>query len=78
MEQTSPFPMCPWAVQFDANTCSMTTRGDWDGETGAQRDQVEEVERIRDYAFRVTYGNWATLKNHPDLNKQYANWQLSG
>ena len=76
-EQTSPFPVCPWAVQFDANTCSKTTRGDWDWETGAQRDQVEEVERIRDYAFRVTYGNWATLKNHPDLKKQYANWELS-
>jgi hypothetical protein len=73
----SSFPACPWAVQFDDKTCAKTTKGDWDWETGAHRDQVDEVERIRDYAFRVTYGNWATLKNHPALKDRYAGWRLS-
>ena len=75
--EPSTFPLTPWAVQFNLKTCVKTTRGDWDWETGARRDQVREIERIRDYALRVTYGNWATLKNHPDLKKRYANWELA-
>jgi hypothetical protein len=76
-QEPSAFPACPWAVQFDKDTCVRTTKGDWDWETGAYRDQVEEVERIRDHAFRVTYGNWTTLKNHPELKEKYARWRLS-
>jgi len=76
-DQASIFPLTPWAVQFNPETCVQTTRGDWDWETGARRDQVREIERIRDYALRVTYGNWATLKNHPDLKQRYANWELA-
>ncbi len=76
-QQPSSFPACPWAVQFNEHTCTPTTRGDWDWETGAHRDQVEEVERIRDYAFRVTFGNWAVLKNHPKFQQEYAPWRLS-
>jgi hypothetical protein len=76
-KEPSMFPVCPWAVQFDDKTCVRTTKGDWDWETGAYRDQVDEVERIRDHAFRVTYGNWATLKNHPALKQKYARWRLS-
>ncbi len=73
----SAFPHTPWAVQFDAETCVKTTRGDWDWETGARRDQVREIERIRDYALRVTYGNWSALKNHPELKESYADWELA-
>ena len=40
------------------------------------RDQVREIERIRDHAFRVTYGNWSTLKNSPGLEEKYKNWEL--
>jgi hypothetical protein len=76
-DEPSTFPLTPWAVQFNSETCVQTTRGDWDWETGARRDQVREIERIRDYALRVTYGNWATLKNHPDLKQRYANWELA-
>lgn len=71
------FPATPWAVTFTEKNCSRATRGDWNWETGALRDQVREIERIRDYAFRVTYGNWSTLKNHPGLKEQYTNWELA-
>jgi len=71
------FPRTPWAVKFDQESCLRTTRGDWNWETGARRDQVREIERIRDYALRVTYGNWSTLKNHPDLKDRYLNWNLT-
>lgn len=71
------FPRTPWAVKFDPETCLKTTRGDWNWETGARRDQVREIEHIRDYALRVTYGNWSTLKHHPDLKDRYLNWDLA-
>ena len=71
-----PFPECPWAVQFTAETCQRLTRGDWDWETGMNLDQVTEIEKIRDYALRVTYGNWAYLKNSSDMKDQIANRRL--
>ena len=76
-ESPSPFPECPWAVHFDENTCVKSTKGDWNWETGADRDQVKEIERIRDYALRIVFGNWSVLKNHPKYKKEFANRRLS-
>ena len=73
----SPFPECPWAVQFTDATCQRLTRGDWDWETGMNRDQVTEIEQIRDHALRVTYGNWTYLKNHSDMKDKFANRRLA-
>jgi hypothetical protein len=78
VEQTpSGFPECPWAVQFDDTTCVRTTKGDWNWETGADRDQVQEIERIRDYALRIVFGNWTALKNHPRSRDEYAKRRLN-
>ena len=76
-EATSTFPACPWGVRFDENTCVPTIKGDWDWETGADRDQVSEIERIRDYALRIVFGNWSVLKNHPKHKERYAKRKLS-
>ncbi|MBM3892038.1 MAG: FAD-dependent oxidoreductase, partial [Verrucomicrobia bacterium] len=35
--QPQPFPDCPWAVQFSAETCQRLTKGSWDVETGVSR-----------------------------------------
>jgi hypothetical protein len=75
-DKTSAFPECPWAVQFNDKSCTKSTRGDWNWETGANRDQIAEIERIRDYALRVTYGNWSFLKNRSRFKKQYAKRRL--
>jgi len=75
--QATAFPECPWAVQFDEDTCHRLTRGDWDWETGMNRDQVTEVEWIRDYALRVTFGNWAYLKNHSGVREKFARQRLA-
>jgi len=72
-----PFPECPWAVQFTEATCQYVTRGDWDWETGMNRDQIADVEEIRDHAFRVTYGNWAFLKNHSARKEEFARRRLA-
>jgi hypothetical protein len=66
-----------WAVPFNEQTSIKTTKGDWDWETGANRDQVEDIEMIRDYGLRVAYGNWDFLKNHSSRKDQFANRRLS-
>ena len=73
----SPFPECPWAVPFTEETCQRLTKGDWDWETGMNRDQIAEVERIRDHALRVVFGNWSFLKNHSREREKYAPWRLA-
>lgn len=70
------FPDCPWAVQFTQENCQPVFRGDWDWETGMNRNQVTEAEYIRDYSFRVIYGNWAFMKNHSEQKAKYANSEL--
>ncbi len=70
------FPLCPWALQFNEKTCSKSTKGDWDWEAGMNRDQIADVEQIRDHALRAAYGNWAYLKNSSAEKEKYANWKL--
>lgn len=74
----SPFPNTnPWAVKFDENTSIKTTKGDWNWETGAFRDQIEEIEFIRDYALRIVFGNWDYLKNKSSSKDEFTNQELS-
>jgi len=75
-DQPVPFPECPWALQFTDETCYPMTRGDWDWETGMNRDQIAEIEFIRDYGLRVAFGNWAYLKNRYKFKQDYANHRL--
>jgi hypothetical protein len=76
-EGPSPFPECPWALHFTEESCEHTTRGDWNWETGLNKDQIADFESIRDHAFRAIYGNWAFLKNHSKDKARYANRKLS-
>ena len=75
--EPSPFPECPWAVRFNEETCFKVTRGDWDWEAGLTRDQIMEIEFIRDYAFRVTYGNWDFIKNKSVDKDKFARSKLA-
>ncbi|MDR2139341.1 MAG: FAD-dependent oxidoreductase [Tannerella sp.] len=70
------FPECPWAVSFDEHTCHPGLRGDWNWETGMDRDQIEDIEYIRDYALRSVFGNWDFLKNRSKRKEQYATKKL--
>jgi len=72
----STFPDCPWALQFSERSCHQLSRGDWDWETGLNRDQITEFEYIRDYGFRAVFGNWAFLKNKTYRKAWYANRKL--
>ncbi len=73
----APFPECPWALAFTEASCEHATRGDWNWETGLNRDQIADFESIRDHALRAVYGNWAFLKNHSKDKAKYTYRQLS-
>jgi len=73
---TIPFPDCPWAVKFSEETCQKGIRGDWNWETGMARNQVEDMEFIRDYGLRAVYGNWSFLKNSSAEKGKYASSKL--
>lgn len=74
--ENPPFPKkIPWAVQFNEDTCVPTDKGDWDWETGADRDQATETERIRDYALRIIFGNWSVLKHHSNAAPEFQKYK---
>ncbi len=73
---STTFPDCPWALQFDEQSCQYLVRGDWDWETGMNNDQIAEFELIRDRALRAVYGNWAYLKNKSQDRAKYADRKL--
>ena len=76
-EQPAAFPDCPWAVQFNDENYQRVTMGDWNWETGLNRDQIEEFEYIRDYGLRVVFGNWAFLKNKSAEKEEIAKRKLA-
>jgi len=71
-----PFPETPWAVQFTEKSCQKVIRGDWNWELGLGRDQLSEAEYIRDYGFRVIFGNWSFLKNKSTFQEEYKRRRL--
>jgi hypothetical protein len=71
----APFPRCPWA--FDLSQKPLPTKlellGEWQWESGFNRDPFAEGERIRDNNFRAMYGAWDALKN---VHTLYPNHKL--
>jgi hypothetical protein len=80
-----PFPRCPWALDLSdkpfpgrakfskqGNNLSKFARM-WYWESGFDKDQVEDIEQIRDHNFRAMYGAWDALKNVDGL---YPNHRL--
>jgi len=75
-ERRSPFPVCPWALKFNEESCQNATFGEWDWETGMNQNQITEFEQIRDYAFMAIYGNWSFQKNYSGDQAKYINRKL--
>ncbi len=70
------FPDIKWGLDWSENKLQKGLRGDWDWETGMGINQIDEIERIRDYGLLVIYSNWSYLKNHSQEKAEYANKQL--
>jgi hypothetical protein len=85
-EYAQPFPRCPWAIDLSDKPFP-GRKGDkasknkgltmfanrWDWESGFNKDQVTEIELIRDHNFRAMYGAWDAMKN---VDKMYPNHRL--
>jgi hypothetical protein len=82
----APFPRCPWALDLSAKpfpgrqkrngqwaNTPLSNLGGWFWEGGFDKDQIQDIERIRDANFRAMYGAWDTLKNVDHL---YPNHRL--
>jgi hypothetical protein len=85
-EFEQPFPRCPWALDLSDKPFpgrkGVKTFGReglkafanmWYWESGFEKDQVADVERIRDHNFRAMYGAWDAIKNVDGL---YPNHRL--
>ncbi len=71
------FPATPWALQFTDATAQNATRGDWNWETGLNKDQIGDFESVRDHGMRAVYGNWAFQKNGSKDKQKYTNLRLA-
>ena len=85
-EIEQPFPRCPWALDlsdkpFPGRKGVKTFNREgleafanmWYWESGFNKNQVTEIELIRDHNFRAMYGAWDTLKN---VDGMYSNHRL--
>lgn len=72
----SSFPEFRYGMEFNEENCRAVTMGEWTWETGMDRDQIWEAERIRDYGLLVIYSNWSYLKNHYSGKAEYASREL--
>ena len=81
-----PFPRCPWALDLSDKPFpgrkGVKTFGSeglqsfanmWYWESGFNKDQVNDIELIRDHNFRAMYGAWDAIKN---VDKMYPNHRL--
>ena len=71
------FPEFSFGVEFNAGNCEKVTMGEWTWETGMNRDQISEAEKVRDYGLLVVYSNWSYLKNHsgdPRFDSRSLDW----
>jgi len=76
VEGQSEFPDIKWGLPWSEKKLARITRGDWDWETGMNKNQVTDIEHIRDYGMLVVYSNWSFLKNHSLVKDKFAAKQL--
>lgn len=70
------FPEFNYGVDFNEDNCERVDMGEWTWETGMNRNQIDEAERIRDYGLMVIFSNWSFLKNHLKDNDRFSKKDL--
>lgn len=58
------FPEFSYGLHINSSNCEKVTMGGWNWETGMNRNQITDAEKIRDYGLLIVYSNWSFLKNH--------------
>jgi hypothetical protein len=74
--QAVNFPEISWGLPWSEQKAFAIKRGDWDWETGMNKDMIRETEYIRDYGLLVVYSNWSFLKNHHSQKEVFINEKL--
>ncbi len=75
-DKVTKFPEFNYGPQYNDTTCERMTMGEWKWETGMNRNQITESERVRDYGLLVVFSNWSYLKNHASDNGKFRNRSL--
>ena len=70
------FPEFDYGMGFNDSNCEQVMHGEWNWETGMNRNQITDAEKIRDYGLMAVYANWSWLKNHSAQKSEYANRKL--
>ncbi len=71
------FPDCPWAYQFNEESCQHVTRSSWNWESGFNQDMIYDFEEIRDNQIRSIFGNWSFQKNHSIRKNEYSRMEIA-
>jgi len=64
-------------IRLNEEAVDYALRGDWDWETGMNRDQLNDFETVRDYAMLVAYSNWNHVKNVGKRKDEFADAELA-
>ncbi len=70
------FPDIDWGLPFTEENALHRFNSQWDWEAGQFRNQVTDIEEIRDYGLMACYGNWSFLKNRSCRKKEWENMDL--
>lgn len=71
-----PFPDIGWGIEFNESNALARFDCCWDWETGQYRDQVMDIEYIRDYGLMTCFANWSFLKNRSRRRNEWKNMEL--
>lgn len=74
-KEPQDFPVFDYGLVFNEVSSEKVMMGEWTWETGMNRNQITEFERIRDYGLMVIFSNWSYLKNQYTDN-EYCNRAL--
>jgi len=75
-EKDADFPVRPWMLKITEESCHYLKFGNWDWETGMNRDQLGNFEYVRDYGMLAVYSNWAFIKNSGNRKSEWKDLAL--
>lgn len=76
LDRPVPFPDIDWGIAFSDENALERFDCCWDWETGQFRDQIMDIEYIRDYGLMTCFANWSFLKNRSARRGEWENMDL--
>lgn len=76
MDHPVDFPDIDWGIELNDRNALARLNCCWDWECGQFRNQVTDIEYIRDYGIMTCYANWSFLKNRSAQKEQWRNMEL--